>query len=126
APGRLAAGPDGTEPPVYVPTPLADVGVGRVFKADEWAARDEQEAEPDDGLSGIPQKTYRPDSGVYTDRRIANEGIVTTTVHGQSVLQPGFDDVTGIDAKLHPEFLRPVDTMLMPESDRLHAIGQRG
>ncbi|MDS0861907.1 LWXIA domain-containing protein [Burkholderia pseudomultivorans] len=126
APGRLAAEPDGTEPPVYVPTPLADVGVGRVFKADEWAAREEQEAEPDDGLSGIPQKTYRPDSGVYTDRRIANEGIVTTTVHGQSVLQPGFDDVTGIDAKLHPEFLRPVDTMLMPESDRLHAIGQRG
>ncbi|NTX31251.1 DUF4781 domain-containing protein, partial [Burkholderia pyrrocinia] len=125
---RLAAEPGAGEPPVYVPTPLVEVGPGQIFTADEWAARTEQAAadEADDGLSGIPQKTYPKNSRVYTDRKIVNDGVVTTTVHGQSVLQTGFDDVTGVDATQHPEFLRPADTLLMPSGDPLHAIGARG
>ncbi|MDR6500852.1 LysM repeat protein [Burkholderia ambifaria] len=125
---RLAPEPDAGEPPVYVPPPLVEVGPGQIFTADEWAARTGQaaEAEADDGLSGIPQKIYPKSSRVYTDRRIVDDGVVTTTVHGQSVLQPGFDDVTGVDATQHPEFLRPADTLLMPPDDPLHAIGARG
>ncbi|RQS23430.1 LWXIA domain-containing protein [Burkholderia sp. Bp8998] len=125
---RLAAEPDAGEPPVYVPVPVVDVEPGRIFTADEWAARTEQaaEAEADDGLSGIPQKTYRKNSRVYTDRTIANDGVMTTTIHGDSVLQQGFDDVTGVDATQHPEFLRPADTLLMPAGDPLHPIGARG
>ncbi|MGU7810681.1 LWXIA domain-containing protein [Burkholderia sp. AW49-1] len=125
---RLAAEPDASEPPVYVPIPLVEVEPGQIFTADEWAARTEQaaEAEADDGLSGKTQKIYPKTSRVYTDRTIANDGVVTTTIHGHSVLQPGFDDVTGIDATQHPEFLRPADTLLMPDTDPLHAIGARG
>ncbi|WP_239511398.1 hypothetical protein [Burkholderia sp. JP2-270] len=125
---RLAPEPDAGEPPVYVPTPLVEVGPGQIFTADEWATRTEQaaEAEADDGLSGIPQKIYPKSSRVYTDRKVVNDGVVTTTVHGQSVLQTGFDDVTGVDATQHPEFLRPADTLLMPSDDPLHAIGARG
>ncbi|WP_321790921.1 LWXIA domain-containing protein [Burkholderia pyrrocinia] len=125
---RLASEPDAGEPPVYVPTPLVEVGSGQIFTADEWAARTEQAAadEADDGLSGIPQKIYPKNSRVYTDRKIVNDGVVTTTVHGQTVLQTGFDDVTGVDATQHPEFLRPADTLLMPSGDPLHAIGARG
>ncbi|WP_407972268.1 LWXIA domain-containing protein [Burkholderia pyrrocinia] len=125
---RLAPEPDAGEPPVYVPTPLVEVGPGQIFTADEWAARTEQaaEADADDGLSGIPQKIYPKNSRVYTDRKVVNDGVVTTTVHGQTVLQPGFEDVTGVDATQHPEFLRPADTLLMPADDPLHAIGARG
>lgn len=125
---RLAPEPDAGEPPVYVPTPLVEVGPGQIFTADEWAARTEQAVadEADDGLSGIPQKTYPKNSRVYTDRKVVNDGVVTTTVHGQTVLQPGFEDVTGVDATQHPEFLRPADTLLMPADDPLHAIGARG
>ncbi|RQR32998.1 LWXIA domain-containing protein [Burkholderia sp. Bp9142] len=125
---RLAPEPDAGEPPVYEPAPLVEVEPGRIFTADEWAARAEQaaEAEADDGLSGKTQKIYPKTSRVYTDRKIANGGVVTTTIHGQSVLQPGFDDVTGVDATQHPEFLRPADTLLMPGTDPLHAIGARG
>ncbi|WP_446901680.1 LWXIA domain-containing protein [Burkholderia sp. YIM B11467] len=130
---RLGAEPDAGEPPVYVPTPIdvptpiVEVGPGQIFTADEWAARAERAVadEADDGLSGIPQKTYPKNSRVYTDRRIVDGGVVTTTIHGQSILQTGFDDVTGVDATQHPEFLRPADTLLMPPSDPLHAIGAR-
>ncbi|WP_322023980.1 LWXIA domain-containing protein [Burkholderia sp. BCC1977] len=125
---RLAPEPDAGEPPVYVPVPVVEVEPGQIFTADEWAARTKQaaEAEADDGLSGIPQKTYRNNSRVYTDRTIANDGVMTTTIHGDAVLQPGFDDVTGVDATQHPEFLRPADTLLMPAGDPLHPIGARG
>lgn len=125
---RLAPDAEPGEPPVYEPTPVVEVGPGQIYKADEWAARVEQvaEAEADDSLSGKTQKIYPKTSRVYTDRRIANDGVVTTTVHGQSVLQPGFGDVTGIDATQHPEFLRPADTLLMPPDDPLHPIGARG
>ncbi|RQR29783.1 LWXIA domain-containing protein [Burkholderia sp. Bp9143] len=125
---RLAPEPDAGDPPVYVPTPLIEVQPAQIFTADEWAARVEQvaEAEADDGLSGKTEKIYPKTSRVYTDRKIANDGVVTTTIHGQSVLQPGFDDVTGIDATQHPEFLRPADTLLMPADDPLHPIGARG
>lgn len=124
---RLGAEPDAGEPPVYVPTPIVEVGPGQIFTADEWAARTEQAVadEADDGLSGIPQKTYPKNSRVYTDRKIVDGGVVTTTIHGQSILQTGFDDVTGVDATQHPEFLRPADTLLMPPGDPLHAIGAR-
>ncbi|AOI63033.1 peptidoglycan-binding protein LysM [Burkholderia territorii] len=125
---RLSAEPDANEPPVYVPVPLVEVGPGQIFTADEWAARAEQaaESEADDGLSGKTQKIYPKTSRVYTDRTIANGGVLTTTIHGHSVMQPGFDDVTGIDATQHPEFLRPADTLLMPADDPLHSIGARG
>jgi hypothetical protein len=125
---RLAPEPDAGEPPVYEPTPLVEVAPDQIYTADEWAARAEQaaEAQADDGLSGKTEKIYPKASRVYTDRRIADGGVVTTTIHGQSVLQPGFDDVTGIDATQHPEFLRPADTLLMPADDPLHPVGARG
>ncbi|MBR8343568.1 LWXIA domain-containing protein [Burkholderia ambifaria] len=125
---RLAPEPDAGEPPVYQPTPLVEIEPGQIFTADEWAARTEQiaETEADDGLSGKTEKIYPRTSRVYTDRKIANGGVVTTTIHGKSVLQPGFDDVTGVDATQHPEFLRPADTLLMPPDDPLHPIGARG
>ncbi|WP_175921171.1 LWXIA domain-containing protein [Burkholderia latens] len=125
---RLAPDPDAGEPPVHEPTPLVEVAPDRIYTADEWAARADQaaEAEADDGLSGKTEKIYPKASRVYTDRRIADGGVVTTTIHGKSVLQPGFDDVTGIDATQHPEFLRPADTLLMPADDPLHAVGARG
>ncbi|KVA04661.1 peptidoglycan-binding protein LysM [Burkholderia latens] len=125
---RLAPEPDAGEPPVHEPIPLVEVAPDRIYTADEWAARVEQaaEAEADDGLSGKTEKIYPKTSRVYTDRKVADGGIVTTTIHGRSVLQPGFDDVTGIDATQHPEFLRPADTLLMPADDPLHAVGARG
>ncbi|RKU05237.1 LWXIA domain-containing protein [Burkholderia sp. Nafp2/4-1b] len=125
---RLAPEPDAGEPPVYEPTPLVEVAPDRIYTADEWDARVEQaaEAEADDHLSGKTEKIYPKTSRVYTDRRVADGGVVTTTIHGQSVLQPGFGDVTGIDATQHPEFLRPADTLLMPADDPLHPVGARG
>ncbi|MEM5344663.1 LWXIA domain-containing protein [Paraburkholderia azotifigens] len=94
-----------------------------IFTADEWAARH------DDDLSGKTQTHYPPRSKAYTRRDVMADGSgIVTTLAGDrpALLQPGFDDVTGIAATDHPEFLRPADTLLMPPDIPLHAVGARG
>ncbi|WP_118183123.1 LysM peptidoglycan-binding domain-containing protein [Paraburkholderia phosphatilytica] len=105
--------------------PSAEPLTGVVLTADEVAAQQEG----DDGLSGTPTVTYRTNSAVYTTRVALPNGVgVMSTRDGSdtTILSPTYDDVTGVPASESPQFLRPADTLLMPESDPLYQRGVDG
>ncbi|HYS68394.1 MAG TPA: hypothetical protein VEN30_31855, partial [Paraburkholderia sp.] len=142
--GRPAEPADASGSPVLEPT--------GIFTAEEWAAR-QRNAQPDgdaapgggtwgseeaggrqspldDGYFDGGERTVIHLTNVdYTQRTVApnGAGILTTRPQGKApVWQDGYHDVTGIAAGDHPEFLRPVDTSLVPPGDPLHARGASG
>ncbi|PMS12943.1 DUF4781 domain-containing protein [Trinickia caryophylli] len=121
---RLSPEPPGRNLPEPFREPPVVLEGDRIFTAEEWEARGTEE-----DLSGKTQTIYPKDSKAYTRRALLADGsgVVTTLARdGRALIQPGFDDVTGLSANEHPEFLRPAETLLMPPDDPLHAVGERG
>ncbi len=100
-----------------------------VFEPDDITTADERAQREAENEGPRTQKTYRDNSKVYTHRELLGDGtgIVSTLANGRGPLvQPGFDDVTGLKASEYPDFLRAADTLLMPPADALHATGSHG
>ncbi|MBN3753603.1 LWXIA domain-containing protein [Paraburkholderia sp. Tr-20389] len=123
-PRALGQGSESADSSALEPVTPEPLEPDAIFTADEWAARND-----DNYLSGKTQAHYPTGSKAYTRRDVTADGSgIVTTLAGDrpALMQPGFDDVTGLAATDHPEFLRPADTLLMPPDDPLHAIGARG